>query len=882
MKAKKFLSIIFIVIILINSIYPITKAESCNLGEDVSLTGYGSVECHVRNSERGGYAIATDLVGYYEGNIFYPAYCLNRGNKGADNHYTQTVNASEILSNKEMYNKIWRVIVAGYPNHTAEELGVDNDSYAYQATKMAIYHVVGEYTSNSSEKTDINNYYGVDDIGNRTVALMKRLVDEADNGTNTYKNPISSISEVGNISLKDMYYVQKYKVTSNVGIKSYIPSIEGFPVGTEITNTEGVIKTEFIGGENFEVRIPKDAIETEDVTGKVSATVNTKSYVMFFGKTYDQALQNYAITTNPITAVDTGTINFNSKGNTASIKIIKVDKETNEPISGTTYELMDNNGNVIGQATTDSEGILTFNELYQNTYTLKEIKSNDNYVISSETIDIMAEYNKVIEKIVTNEHKKGNLKIQKVDKDNHKIALGNVEFDLYSEEQGKIIGTYKTDVNGEILIENLRTGKYKIIEKNTNKWYDMAEDTEINIEWNNTTVVTIENELKKGRIKIVKLDKDDNEIKIPNVKFEVIDVAGRVLETIITNEQGEASTQAYPIRDYEKLILKEIEAHEGYTLDETPIEVILKDGAITEIELENEVKKGQIKVVKIDKDNNDIKLEGVKFEVYDEDDKLVQTLTTDKNGEATTDKLRISKSYYIKEVETKENYKLNEEIININLEESKIKELIIENEKKKGQIQVTKIDSENKEIYIPNVTFEIYNSKGEIVDKVVTNQEGKALTKELPIDETYTIKETSAPKEYVLNEIIQTVILEDGRTTELIFENTKKYGKIKINKLSNKYSKILDLPENSPIPNTKFLILNKKGENMGIYTTDETGAVTTENLPYGEYTIYEYETPEHFFKDSKPQTLKITENNQILEVTFTNTPREPELPKTGF
>ena len=81
MKKKRLLIIILVVFILLNSIYPITKAESCNLGEDVTLTGYGSVECHVRNSERGDYAISTDLVGYYEGTNFYPAYCLNRGNK---------------------------------------------------------------------------------------------------------------------------------------------------------------------------------------------------------------------------------------------------------------------------------------------------------------------------------------------------------------------------------------------------------------------------------------------------------------------------------------------------------------------------------------------------------------------------------------------------------------------------------------------------------------------------------------------------------------------------------------------------------------------------------------------------------------------------------
>ena len=40
---------------------------------------------------------------------------------------------------------------------------------------------------------------------------------------------------------------------------------------------------------------------------------------------------------------------------------------------------------------------------------------------------------------------------------------------FYSEEFKKVIGTYRTNVDGEIKVENLRTGNYKWIEKNTRK-----------------------------------------------------------------------------------------------------------------------------------------------------------------------------------------------------------------------------------------------------------------------------------------------------------------------------------------------------------------------------------------------------------------------------
>lgn len=135
------------------------------------------------------------------------------------------------------------------------------------------------------------------------------------------------------------------------------------------------------------------------------------------------------------------------KGNTAGIKIKKIDVDTNQPIPNTVFQISKQDGTVIGTATTNSAGIATFNNLYQSNYVIKEIKSNDNYVIMQETINIPAYYNKITEQTLTNEHKKGNLKVYKVDKDNHKIALGNVDFDLYSEEFGKVIGTYKTNVN---------------------------------------------------------------------------------------------------------------------------------------------------------------------------------------------------------------------------------------------------------------------------------------------------------------------------------------------------------------------------------------------------------------------------------------------------
>ena len=45
---------------------------------------------------------------------------------------------------------------------------------------------------------------------------------------------------------------------------------------------------------------------------------------------------------------------------------------------------------------------------------------------------------------------------------------------------------------------------------------NLAKDKNLKVKWNDTTVVTVENELKKSRIKVIKEDKEDNKIKLKN------------------------------------------------------------------------------------------------------------------------------------------------------------------------------------------------------------------------------------------------------------------------------------------------------------------------------------------------------------------------------
>ena len=95
------------------------------------------------------------------------------------------------------------------------------------------------------------------------------------------------------------------------------------------------------------------------------------------------------------------------------------------------------------------------------------------------------------------------------------------------------------------------------------------------------------------------------------------------METIITNSNGEALTSRYAIRDYPKLKIQECETLWNYKLNEETQTVELEENQIKDIIFENELKKGQVRVIKVDKDNNEVRLAGVEFKIYDEDNNLL-------------------------------------------------------------------------------------------------------------------------------------------------------------------------------------------------------------------------------------------------------------------
>ena len=379
--------------------------------------------------------IITTYVYYEEGGKQYPAYCLQSNLPGVGQSSEYNVSVDDIINDV----RLWRVAINGYPYQSPQSMGLENQYDAFVATKQAIYRVL--------DGRDPNTFYnGADARGQAIKNAIINLVNIGRNGTQTPVNTDVTTNKIGEFVEDGDYYSQEYSISSPVETSEYtITATNGLPNGSQITNMSNNVQNTFSGSEHFKVRIPKTSLSS-DINVTIVLQAKCKTYPVFYGKTTVPGTQDYLLTFDPFGDV-AGRADLNIKTNTGKIKIVKNDEDTNQPISGVTFQLLTKDGTVIANATTNERGEITFPNLYQNNYQLKEISTNDNYILNEMTFDVNVEYNKTTTKTITNEHKKGDLTVYKVDKDNNRIALGGVTFDLYSEEFKRVIGTYTTDEN---------------------------------------------------------------------------------------------------------------------------------------------------------------------------------------------------------------------------------------------------------------------------------------------------------------------------------------------------------------------------------------------------------------------------------------------------
>ncbi|MEK4857174.1 MSCRAMM family protein [Bacillus sp. CH_70] len=181
-----------------------------------------------------------------------------------------------------------------------------------------------------------------------------------------------------------------------------------------------------------------------------------------------------------------------------------------------------------------------------------------------------------------------------------------------------------------------------------------------------------------------------------------------------------------------------------------------------------------------------------------------------------------------------------------------------------GKIKIKKVDSNNVNKKLVGAKFHIEDSNKKVVGELVTNEEGEAISKDLPIG-NYTLVEIEAPKDYELLKDKIAVKVEKDAEVEIKIGNKKlpdPMGKIKLVKVD-----ISD--KNKKLAGAKFHIEDSKGKIVGELVTNEEGEVVSKDLPKGNYTLVEVEAPKGYELLKEKITVKV-EKDAVIEIKIGN------------
>lgn len=605
MKKIKIISILIILIQMITMLINLNVSNAVLVeGQDLMLRGDHEcdsvLEYWMTDYNRWSYKIVWYV--YYideqTGNK-YPAFCVEPAKEGVGTGYADY---NSIVS-REYDNGIWRILSKGYMGTRYTDWNLECDDDFYSATKVALHSYVEKVAPKDkyilgNRSVDGNTVEEIQRRGAKVLDVAQRLYEYGINGTDTYKAPEVNISKYQENKIEEIdgieYYTQIYKVTANKHLESYEIQFNNFVEGTKIFN----LNNQEVSNQKesyFKIGIPTKNIK-ENINGTIFIkNAQIKTCPIYYCKSYIQNAQSYVTYTAGYETQETS-VNMNVDPNNCTLIITKVDKETKEVIPNVDFQITNEQYEEIGKYTTNQDGIIKIENLKPGIVSIKEIKTEEEYVLNSEEIQVELQWGKTSEVQIENERKKGSLKIIKTDLENKEIKLEGVEFELYNEE-GELIDKLITDENGEAIMENLDIGNYILKEVKTKDNYILnKEEIKFEIKWNKETKLEIQNEKIKGQIKIIKTSKDDNEITgekagspISNVTFEIRNEEGKVIETLITNEKGEALSSKL---EKGKYTVKEIKANENYQLDETEYTVEIEEHEeIVELQITNKSKR---------------------------------------------------------------------------------------------------------------------------------------------------------------------------------------------------------------------------------------------------------------------------------------------------
>ena len=561
-------------------------------------------------------------------------------------------------------------------------------------------------------------------------------------------------------------------------------------------------------------------------------------------------------------SLDGSTVTIEMKDAPTTVELSKKKITGDDELPGAKLQVIDSKGNVVERWTSSSTPhIITARLVAGATYTLQEEAAPAGYVIANDITFTVSTDGSVDKVEMKDDTTKVQISKKAITGDNELVGAKL----QVKDSAGKVVDEWISGDKPHMIEGKLTAGeKYTLHEEIAPDGYVVANDIEFTVS-NDGSVDVVEMKDDTTKVQISKKAiTGDNELV--GAKLQVKDSAGNIVDEWTSTEEPHM-IEGKLVAGQNYTLHEEISPN-GYAVASDITFTVSTDGQIDKVEMKDDITK--VHISKVDAVSGET-LVGAVLQVIDAEGTVIDEWTSEEEPHEIEGVLVAGATYILHEATAPEGYVLAEDSEFVVPTTGDIIEIVMEDDRVRGTIEITKSDLNDSAMLIPNCLVEITDLDKNTIDSKYTDELGIA-TFELEYGEYY-YHEVEAPEGYNLNEeYFKFAITEDGVVIKEVLYDIRITGTIRITKS--------DIDDHSQlIPNCKIEILDADKNIIITDVTDEFGVVEF-TLPYGTYYYHEVNAPTGYYLNDEYFEFSITENGVVIEKTLYDT-KIPSVPKTG-
>ena len=550
-----------------------------------------------------------------------------------------------------------------------------------------------------------------------------------------------------------------------------------------------------------------------------------------------------------------------------NLTVVKRDADTGEPVPDTVFLVEAADGHSVDEIRTGPDGTATLENLLPGVYEITEKSVPAPYLLDAPS-QLVTLYPNRNHTVYFENHKKPTLTIQKVDSITGSPIQGakfQVWYGSNDTDSGELndLGTHFTDANGQIVLEGLRDGWYKVTELEPAPGFTIKEPAtqEFYITGGEDKMVTFQN-VPLNAIVVQKYDSVTGEA-LGGARFQLrylggaSGTGGTVIGQKVTGSNGMAIWTGLEPGAY---VVEEVDPADGYSIIQSSETVYLADNgeqSVITVRFEN-MPDGILLIRKVCSVNPSITLPDAEFKIMYADGILIGDSNgiyrTDENGEILIEGLQPGKSVVVTETAAPPGYLIDTQSQTVQIKEVQKRDSVTGQPLPGAEFRIT--TAAGCEVGLDGVIGDSTLTQNGIF---TTDSAGEIHVTNLAPG-AYVLTEIKAPQGYVMDAPSTNVVIGEGGDTQTVVVTNSKAGSLIIDKR--------DSLTGEPLEGVTFKVTTSTGEYVpdengylssnGIYKTDKDGKIQIDGVVGAlVVTVNANDTQTIYFENTPSTTLVI-------------------------